>query len=68
MTRKAPSVVRHRSELAVSLNNLGVAYCRASGRPMPMRRSNAHARCWPRWPDDYPDQLAYSSSWAALVE
>jgi tetratricopeptide (TPR) repeat protein len=67
MVRKAPAVVRSRSDLAVSLNNLGVALCRA-GRvdesAQPFDRSRELMKTLAA---DYPDELAYQSSLAALL-
>jgi tetratricopeptide (TPR) repeat protein len=67
MSRKSPNVVRHRSELAVSLNNLGVVFCRAN-RPAEADSAFERARSLlTMLVRDYPDQLTYSSSWAALL-
>jgi tetratricopeptide (TPR) repeat protein len=67
LARKAPGVVRHRSDLAVSSNNLGVAYCRAS-RSADADASFERARALlATLADDYPDQVAYASSLAALL-
>jgi tetratricopeptide (TPR) repeat protein len=67
LVRKAPGVVRHRSDLAMSFNNLGVAYCRA-GRPADADDAFRRSRMLlSALADDYPDQLAYTSSLAALL-
>jgi tetratricopeptide (TPR) repeat protein len=59
--------VRHRSELAASLNNLGVVYCRAK-QPADADAAFERARSLlATLAHDYPDELAYSSSWAALL-
>ena len=56
-----PAVVRHRSDLAISLNNLGVAYCRA-GRVDESDAPFARAReLFATLSSDYPDELAYAS-------
>jgi tetratricopeptide (TPR) repeat protein len=59
--------VRHRSDLAVSLNNLGVLYCRLD---QPRGADSAFARAeqlFTTLAGDYPDELAYRSSFAALL-
>jgi tetratricopeptide (TPR) repeat protein len=67
LVRKSTAVVRHRSELAVSLNNLGVAYCRTA-KPAEADAAFGRAReLFATLANDYPDELAYSSSLAALL-
>jgi tetratricopeptide (TPR) repeat protein len=62
-----PGVVRYRSDLAISLNNLGMAYCRAS-KPTEADAAFGRAReLFDTLADDYPDELAYRSSLAALL-
>jgi tetratricopeptide (TPR) repeat protein len=60
-------VVRYRSDLAVSLNNLGVAYCRAA-KPGEADTAFKQAReLFAELASDYPDQLSYRSSLAAQL-
>ena len=67
MVRKSPAVVRYRSDLAISLNNLGMAYCRA-GKSAEADAAFGRAReLFNTLADDYPDELAYRSSLAALL-
>jgi tetratricopeptide (TPR) repeat protein len=67
LARKAPAVVRHRSDLAISLNNLGVAYCRA-GRAGDADAAFDRARTlFSTLAEDYPDEVAYQSALAALL-
>ncbi len=67
LLRKAPAVVRHRSDLAISLNNLGVAYCRLE-RADDADAAFARAReLLTTLADDYPQEPAYRSSLAALL-
>ena len=68
MVRRSPAVVRHRSDLAVSLNNLGVAYCRA-GQVDAADEPFARARdLFATLASDYPSELGYESALAGLLE
>ena len=67
MVRKSPAVVRYRSDLAISLNNLGMAYCRASKSAEADTAFGRARDLFDTLADDYPDELAYRSSLAALL-
>jgi tetratricopeptide (TPR) repeat protein len=67
MVRKSPMVVRYRSDLAVSLNNIGVAYCRAkksSEADVAFKRAR---ELFAELSHDYPDEPYYQSSLAAQL-
>jgi tetratricopeptide (TPR) repeat protein len=67
MVRKSPAVVRYRSDLAISLNNLGMAYCRAGKSKEADADFGGARELFDTLADDYPDELAYRSSLAALL-
>jgi tetratricopeptide (TPR) repeat protein len=67
MVRKSPAVVRYRSDLAISLNNLGMAYCKAN-KSRDADAAFGRARdLFDTLADDFPDEIAYRSSLAALL-
>jgi serine/threonine protein kinase/tetratricopeptide (TPR) repeat protein len=67
LMRTSPAVVRHRSDLAISLNNLGVVHCRA-GQEVEADDAFRRAReLLATLAGDYPNELAYQSSFAALL-
>jgi len=67
MVRKAPAVVQHRSDLAVSLNNLGVAYCRAGQVDAAEKPFGRARELFVTLASDYPSELGYESALAGLL-
>jgi tetratricopeptide (TPR) repeat protein len=67
MVRKGPAVVRSRSDLAVSLSNLGVALCRAGRDDESAEPFNRSRELMTTLVTDYPEELAFRSSLAALL-
>jgi serine/threonine protein kinase/tetratricopeptide (TPR) repeat protein len=67
LARKAPAVVRHRSDLAISFNNLGVAYSRADQAAAADDAFGNARKLFATLAQDYPDEVAYQSSLAALL-
>ena len=67
MVRKSPAVVQHRSDLAVSLNNLGVAFCRAGqvdAADAPFTRAR---ELFTTLASDYPSEIGYQSALAGML-
>ena len=66
LVRKAPAVLQHRSELATSLNNLGLVYCR-SGKSKEADEVFQRSRdLLTTLTQDYPDEYRYQSLLAAF--
>jgi hypothetical protein len=63
----APAVVRHRSDLAISLNNLGVAYCRADRGTDADAAFERARELLTALAEDFPEELGYRTSLAALL-
>ena len=67
MVRKSPAVVHYRSELAISWNNLGVAYCRTTKATEADAAFQRARDLFTTLAKDYPDELTYRSSLAAQL-
>ncbi len=67
LVRRSPDVVRHRSELGASLNNLALLEIRRGDVPAAAASFRYANRLFAALLADYPDQIAYASGWAALL-
>jgi tetratricopeptide (TPR) repeat protein len=67
MIRKSPMVVRYRSDLAVSLNNLGIANCRVKNSGEADATFKRARELFAELARDYPDEPYYQTSLAAQL-
>ena len=67
LVRRAPAVVRHRSELAANLNNLALLHIRTSHVEAASEAFTRANQLFAELLNDYPNQIAYASGWAGLL-